>query len=192
MTSFEQGLIGAYAATDEGAQGMAAADLAAQVVRLLDAAIGASPLDQRSLAKKIGVTEGRVSQVLNSDGNLRIAALARYMRALGYELELTAKPVDEGLPAIPAKVPTRARRKTPKLSADALLDEWEKSFKRDAEAISRQLFVLRSKPVSAACSYQGFNVDATWAAGRVAADWHAVVKNDGVRTAHSPCSVSHV
>ena len=51
--------------TDAGAQGLAAANLAGQVMRLLHQALDASELDQKSLAEKLGVTQGRVSQVLS-------------------------------------------------------------------------------------------------------------------------------
>ncbi|WP_157901618.1 helix-turn-helix domain-containing protein, partial [Mycobacteroides chelonae] len=96
-----QTLIDDEQATDPGAQGLAAADLASQVMRLLHQALDASELDQKSLAEKLGVTQGRVSQVLNSEGNMKIAAVARYLRALGYETKLTASPVTPGLPALP-------------------------------------------------------------------------------------------
>jgi predicted XRE-type DNA-binding protein len=88
-------------ATETGAQGLAAADLAAQVMRILEQALDASGLDQKALAEKLGVTQGRVSQVLNGDGNLRVAAVARYLRALGYETHLSANPIDPGNPALP-------------------------------------------------------------------------------------------
>jgi predicted XRE-type DNA-binding protein len=88
-------------ATDAGAQGLAAADLAGQVMRLLEQALDASDLDQKALAEKLGVTQGRVSQVFKGDGNMKIAAVARYLRALGYETRLAATPVAPGLPPLP-------------------------------------------------------------------------------------------
>lgn len=106
----EKSLIEEVEATDAGAQGLAAAKLAGEVNRLLHAALAASNLEQKDLADKIGVTQGRVSQVLNGDGNVRIAALARYLRALGYEAEITLKPVDAGVPEIASsRRPPRAR-----------------------------------------------------------------------------------
>lgn len=96
-------------ATETGAQGLAAADLAAQVMRILEQALDASGLDQKALAEKLGVTQGRVSQVLNGDGNLRVAAVARYLRALGYETHLSATPVDPGNPDLPRV----SRRRSP-------------------------------------------------------------------------------
>ena len=88
-------------ATETGAQGLAAADLAAQVIRILEQALDSSGFDQKALAEKLGVTQGRVSQVLHGDGNLRVAAVARYLRALGYETHLSATPVAPGNPALP-------------------------------------------------------------------------------------------
>lgn len=107
-----QTLIDDEQATDPGAQGLAAADLASQVMRLLHQALDASELDQKSLAEKLGVTQGRVSQVLNSEGNMKIAAVARYLRALGYETKLTASPVTPGLPALPRESRRRAARES--------------------------------------------------------------------------------
>jgi predicted XRE-type DNA-binding protein len=102
-----------YAATDEGARELAAVDLASQAARLIRQAIHYSPFDQRTLASTLGVTESRVSQVVNGDGNLRIAAIAKYMRALGYETQLLAHPLQEGLPELPQKPAGRPRRRIP-------------------------------------------------------------------------------
>lgn len=97
-------------ATAAGAQGLAAADLAGQTMRLLQQALDASVLDQKTLAEKLGVTQGRVSQVLNGDGNMKIAAVARYLCALGYEVRLSATPMAPGLPALPREPRRRPGR----------------------------------------------------------------------------------
>lgn len=109
----EKSLIDEVEATDAGAQGLAAARLAGQVNRLLHRALEESDLEQKDLAEKLGVTQGRVSQVMNGDGNVRIAALARYLRALGYEAEITVKPVDAGVPEIAS-----AARRAPRRAAE--------------------------------------------------------------------------
>lgn len=96
-------------ATDAGAQGLAAADLAGQVMRLLGQALDASGLEQKDLAEKLGVTQGRVSQVLNGDGNMKIAAVARYLRGLGYQTHLSATPVEPGRPDLPRETSRRRR-----------------------------------------------------------------------------------
>ncbi|MBU9763541.1 helix-turn-helix transcriptional regulator [Mycobacterium sp. TNTM28] len=94
-------LIDEEQATDAGAQGLAAAALASQTMRLLHEALDASALDQKALAEKLDVTQGRVSQVLNGDGNMKIAAVARYLCALGYEARISATPLKPGLPELP-------------------------------------------------------------------------------------------
>ncbi|MCB9441224.1 MAG: helix-turn-helix transcriptional regulator [Mycolicibacterium sp.] len=112
----EKSFIEEIEATNAGAQGMAAADLAAQVARLLDAAFESSDLDQTALAEKLGVTQSRVSQVLNSDGNLRIATIARWLRALGYEAAITATPVGGDVSrSEPEPRPTRCTRQAPSM-----------------------------------------------------------------------------
>ncbi|HET7668441.1 MAG TPA: helix-turn-helix transcriptional regulator [Mycobacterium sp.] len=107
-------LIDEEQATDSGAQGLAAADLAGQVMRLLHQALDVSELDQKALAEKLGVTQGRVSQVFNGDGNMKIAAVARYLRALGYETRLSAIPVAPNIPDLPRE----SRRRPPPAVAE--------------------------------------------------------------------------
>ncbi|MBV5242336.1 helix-turn-helix domain-containing protein [Mycolicibacterium sp. PAM1] len=114
----DQTLVDEERATDDGAQGLAAADLAGQVMRLLQQALDASDLDQKALADKLGVTQGRVSQVINGDGNMKIAAVARYLRALGYETYLAASPVISGLPALPIE-----SRRAPATSSQSTVTE---------------------------------------------------------------------
>ncbi len=104
-------LIDEVEATDAGAQGMAAANLAGQVMRLLHEALDASDLDQKALAEKVGVSQGRVSQVLNGDGNLRVAAVARYLRAMGYDAQVAATPAEEALPKLSVHSSRRSPRK---------------------------------------------------------------------------------
>jgi transcriptional regulator with XRE-family HTH domain len=53
-------------------------DFVQQIEKLLDAA----PANQASLARSLGVTEGRVSQVLNNPGNLTLRKVIQYARAL--------------------------------------------------------------------------------------------------------------
>lgn len=108
--SSESTLFEGYASTPEGARELAAVDLADQAATLIRQALEASPIDQRTLASMLGVTESRVSQVVNGDGNLRVAAIAKYLRALGYVTRLLAEPIEEGLPRLPRKPSTRPRR----------------------------------------------------------------------------------
>jgi transcriptional regulator with XRE-family HTH domain len=97
-----------------GAQELSAARLARDVDGLLHRAFKASGLLQGALATKLGVSESAVSQVLNSEGNVRISTLGRYLRALGYEAKLHLIPVEEGAPVIEE---TQRRRRNASRSA---------------------------------------------------------------------------
>jgi transcriptional regulator with XRE-family HTH domain len=97
------------AATRAGSHALAAADLAIQVTRMLYLGLTRADLTQAQLAERLEITEGRVSQVVNGDGNLHIATLGRFMRALGYKIELRAVPVEPGLEPIEAQKPRRTR-----------------------------------------------------------------------------------
>ena len=111
MTGKKLSLADQRRSTPEGRIGMAAARLAISASRMLAAAFSArNDVDQKALARLIGVTEGRVSQVLHGDGNVHVATLARYMTALGYEVELTAKAVDPAAPPLKARAPRRSKR----------------------------------------------------------------------------------
>lgn len=55
-------------------------------------------LTNRVVADRVGVTEGRVSQVLSGEEAPRVSTLARYMRAFGYRLEIHATPVEPEAP----------------------------------------------------------------------------------------------
>ena len=57
---------------------------------LLARTFRATGLTQRQLAMKTGVSEGRVSQVLGGEENLRLSTVSRYLHAMGYRLNLSA------------------------------------------------------------------------------------------------------
>lgn len=71
-----------------------------RVIGILHEALDASATSQRELSKMLGVTEGRVSQVLSGEGNLYVSTLARYLRAMGYQLDIGATAFHASLPAI--------------------------------------------------------------------------------------------
>ncbi|MDN4616010.1 helix-turn-helix transcriptional regulator [Leifsonia sp. F6_8S_P_1B] len=73
---------------------LAAADSQLKAHVLLAKAFAArADLSQRDLAEKLRVSEGRVSQILGGDDDLRVSTLGRYLRALGYDwdAELVSK-----------------------------------------------------------------------------------------------------
>lgn len=79
-----------YAAMAEGARELAAAELADQVLDLINLAFHRSGKTNQELADALGVTKGRASQILNGDGNLRIASIAKVLDCLGFEAKITA------------------------------------------------------------------------------------------------------
>jgi len=95
--------------THAGANALAAADLAIQVSRMLYLALTRTGVTQAELASRLGVTEGRVSQVVTGDGNIHIATFGRFMRALGYKIELRAVGVSPDLEPIEPQQPRRTR-----------------------------------------------------------------------------------
>jgi DNA-binding phage protein len=98
------------AAGPTGARDLAAARAALRAAQLLQLAKQRSGLTSRMLADRLGVGESRVSQVLNGDGNLHIATVARFLHAMGYELELSATAVTDGAPLqLPSRSGARGR-----------------------------------------------------------------------------------
>lgn len=103
--------------TRSGRMDLAAAKLANSVGSLMGRAARASGKLSSQIAKDMQVTPGRVTQILGSGGNVRIATLARFMDACGYELKLTAEPKEPGLPRL--ELPTRGRRPSTKKRSSA-------------------------------------------------------------------------
>lgn len=100
-------LVDEVESTREGQLGMAAARAAVEAVALINRAVDTSGLSQVGLSSRLGLTEGRVSQVVNGDGNLRVSTLARFVRAAGYRLRLTVEPAEPGVRALPERAPRR-------------------------------------------------------------------------------------
>ena len=63
-----------------------AADFAAQ----LEKKIQSEPLSKTKLAQKLGVSKGRVSQILNNPGNLTLKMIIKCARALGLKVSIIA------------------------------------------------------------------------------------------------------
>lgn len=75
----------------EGRAELSAVATAGQVRHLLDMAKDRSAITGEEIARILGITPGRVSQVLNSDGNIRISTFAKFLAAMGYQVELGAR-----------------------------------------------------------------------------------------------------
>ena len=67
-------------------------DFIAQIEKLIDS----GGTTQDALAKKLGVSKGRVSQVLRNPGNVTLKNIVRYARALGRKVSIIA--YDDGDP----------------------------------------------------------------------------------------------
>lgn len=65
---------------------------------LLNACHARPDVTNREIAERLGVTEGRVSQVLSGEDAPRISTVARYMRAYGYNLIIHAVPAEADAP----------------------------------------------------------------------------------------------
>lgn len=87
------------------AQELAAARFALSVEQGLGEAFALAGMDRTTLARGLGVSPSAVSQVLDSDGNLRIATIGRYARALGYQASLRLDPVAADCPPLDLPAP---------------------------------------------------------------------------------------
>ncbi len=91
----EPTLIEEFESSPAGAQEMAGARFAVEVLAILQRAMGESHMAQQQLSESLDLTPGAVSQVLHGDGNLRVGTIGRYCRALGYQAHLFLEPVEE-------------------------------------------------------------------------------------------------
>ena len=101
MTAREPTMVEQLRSTPQGRISASGAELAVRTVHLLGQAVHESGMTQAEIADALGVTAGRVSQVLNGDGNVRIATLARFLEATGYTAKITALPHEDGKPELP-------------------------------------------------------------------------------------------
>jgi transcriptional regulator with XRE-family HTH domain len=53
------------------------------------------PLTQKELAQKLGLSKGRISQILNDPGNLTLKKIVEYSRALGIKVAIVAYEDDD-------------------------------------------------------------------------------------------------
>lgn len=67
-------------------------DFITQLIKRLES----SPLSRGELANKLGVSKGRISQILNNPGNLTLRKAVEYARALGMKVSVMA--YDDGDP----------------------------------------------------------------------------------------------
>jgi transcriptional regulator with XRE-family HTH domain len=62
--------------------------IGADFIRQVESAMESAGINQAELAKRLKVSEGRVSQVLNNPGNLTLRKIVEYVRALGRKVAI--------------------------------------------------------------------------------------------------------
>lgn len=87
-----RGVLDRYVRSDEERREFAEEAALAHVTLVLAELISASDLTQRRLAELLGVTEARVSQILDIDSNLTVRTIARIAATLGHRLNLQFVP----------------------------------------------------------------------------------------------------
>lgn len=127
----------------------AAASAQNEVVILLDEAATVSGMTQQEVANRLGVTEGRVSQVLHSEGNLRITTLARYLAAMGFTVRIEADPVDRSILSLGRRYRQRRPRRSQRSTGRSVVQVHARSFTGDDGAPVRQ--VLLTSPGASVC-----------------------------------------
>lgn len=182
MTDDETTVYDEFTAFPRGAQELSAATLARDVSASLAQAFGRCKHSQKELAELLGLTEGAVSQVLNGDGNVRIATFGRYLRAMGYEARITLEPVEEGA------APIRSRRRRRVATPEFVPSTEDVGIQFDLGAISgvhwehhglASALVPPSddQQVLAYSTLSRAIVTRVWPAGLPATGWHDVVKS---------------
>lgn len=147
--------------TPEGQREMAAARLELRAATLLGLAHDASGKSQKELADLLGVTEGRVSQVLGGPGDLRLSTLARYLRALGYMPELEVSPASPDLPEI-----GRRRKKRP-------IEVYHQTVVHGGEVSNKLMFVGEGVPVDAVALSRPVKVGMVASSLHVTTQWQS-------------------
>ena len=107
---------------------VAALDLAAargtvEGSALLARVFTSTGITQKELARRAGVTSGRVSQVLSGDENLRLSTVARYLHAMGFRLRLSALSLS-GDKMVEAGRPKKQRSKGALIPSEATVYGW--------------------------------------------------------------------
>lgn len=124
-----------------GGHTLSAARFAIQIIRLLLTAKKESKLSHREIAARLQITEGRVSQVLNGDGNVHIATLARFMHVMGYDLTLHATPFVEGVRQIEVTSRRERRRREQEHHQRAELDVYQQTFLTNVGVMQVPMFI---------------------------------------------------
>lgn len=69
--------------------------LAFSFIAQIEKKLESSPMTQKQLARKLGISEGAVSKFLNNPQNVTLKTAAKYARALGFKLAMVAYEDDD-------------------------------------------------------------------------------------------------
>lgn len=75
--------------------------IASDFILQLEKKMDSLPMTQIELAKELNISEGRVSQILNNPGNLTLAKIVEYSRALGLKVAIVAYENNDGNGGVP-------------------------------------------------------------------------------------------
>lgn len=103
MTSNDDGLLALGPSSGDAA----AAALAGAIGSLVEQVVESSCRPRTDLAARMGVTAGRLSQIVNGDGNLRMSTLGRLLHAAGFAVSMTARTADGSVEITVPRAPRR-------------------------------------------------------------------------------------
>jgi transcriptional regulator with XRE-family HTH domain len=106
--------------------------LTGEAADVIAALLESGQISQRELAKRLGVSEARVSQIVSGTGNLTLASLSAAGWALGVRFKLVPLPIEE-------------RESTP-AATDKPLPGWLARMQRAVLEIPGQKRARRSSP----------------------------------------------
>lgn len=83
------------ASTPDGRRELASSRLRERALAMLDDALEHSGMSQAELARVMGTRRHAVTQMFHGDGNLKLETFAKYLAAMGYEVDLELFAVGE-------------------------------------------------------------------------------------------------
>jgi transcriptional regulator with XRE-family HTH domain len=119
--------------------------LRAEVTRTINSYLGTRGLTQSELAEQMGVTPGRVSQILAGDENLTLRTLATVAAALGARFEVALQR-DEPQADVPIR-PAEKVNKQPQPAADVAGAGRQLEYASVASDFPPELYVAESRYV---------------------------------------------
>jgi transcriptional regulator with XRE-family HTH domain len=81
--------------SDEGRIALAEEHAIGVVGELFAGLLERHPMSRKDLAEKIGVTPGRITQLLDGDANMTLATVARVLCGFGHVLEVSSRRFDD-------------------------------------------------------------------------------------------------